>query len=168
MEKRQNKTLEIEIPNSPSDSPDWENISLEQKLSFYDQSPRNASRHLATSHIPWRETPLIFREDDVIPYIPPASSSGNSRQSTTSDYAPMLFPEKPKFVYHYRTELLGREGMDLLNKIIDDEKEGVKPLPEELNNLEQIALRNLKRHMRKKTMTQRKESLPNSPQVIAR
>ena len=92
MKTKQNKSLEISIPDSPSESPDWENVSLEQKLSFYDMSPRNAARHLATSHYPWRETPLIFRDDDVNPYIPPASSSVRSRLSTSSEFAFVMGP----------------------------------------------------------------------------
>ena len=57
----------------------------------------------------------------------------------------MMFPQKPKFVYHYRTELLGREGEDLLKRIVDDETKGVKPMADELEELEKIALRNLRR-----------------------
>lgn len=57
----------------------------------------------------------------------------------------MMFPQKPRFVYHYRTELLGREGEDLLKRIVDDETKGVKPMADELEELEKIALRNLRR-----------------------
>ena len=35
------------------------NISLEEKLRFYDESPRNLERRIETSHCPWDESPRI-------------------------------------------------------------------------------------------------------------
>ena len=43
------------------ETPNFLNISLEEKLAFYDDadSPRTARRNLATSHKPWRSHPKV-------------------------------------------------------------------------------------------------------------
>lgn len=74
------RPLSIDTSEAIDTCPDFLNSSLKEKLDFYDDSPRSLTRHIQTSHNPWRNRPNIKRAPDSEIFI-----KDNQAASSTTD-----------------------------------------------------------------------------------
>jgi hypothetical protein len=146
------------VHNCPAEKPSnlysraWQSIkhkerqkSFEQKLSFYQESPRTAKRRLLTHHLPW-----------TIPKLPdPVSTPENSRfypktlrkTSRTNSLKSILRTtlSRPSLTISYLTApgILGKAGMSMLLRIINDEKHHIKASSAEIELFNSLVARRL-------------------------
>ena len=118
------------------------NISLAEKLSFYDESPRNLERRINTSHLPWGDCPGVYQQREDF-----QETIQNRRKSKPTDEEsqpspPSTAPRKvtlidPHMLYHHAA-LLGNEGTEIMMQIIEDEKRNIPTSRTERKRLQTI------------------------------
>lgn len=114
--------------------------SLEQKLSFYDESPRTAARRMQTGHVPWGvpNMPQVPTTPENNKFYPKTRKI--SRTNTIISKSQIKKGKSFMDVSYLRyPNILGSIGTSLLLKILRDEQQNCNPSNEEIANFNEIA-----------------------------
>jgi hypothetical protein len=118
--------------------------SFEEKLRFYQESPRMSQRRNLTQHFPWNNPKI-----PELPTTPenskfyPVFMRKNTRKSTIIPRKPINKRVSMEISYLKDSELLGKEGFNLLLRILKDETRLYRASEAEIEKFNSILEKNI-------------------------
>lgn len=118
--------------------------SFEERLRFYQESPRTAKRRLTTHHLPWNipRIPEITSTPENSRYYPKTQRKPIHQNSFKKQFTGARRPTLA-ISYLRHPELLGSEGTSLLLQIVSDERGGYKTTYSEIEKFNSIVNKRL-------------------------